>query len=270
MGTVAKTNKADSSHWYYTDGRSCYELPKKDGSGMKVPTLADARKLNLLPSVTTILKVLHKQALVEWLIEQACLAVLTSPRHDGEALDAFVYRVLHMEKVQDQESNAARDRGTELHAALELMFEGRGSEVSSDLIPWVEPAFKAVSALGPTIATERVVVGDGYAGKVDLVQSGLSSVWLWDWKTTKKVPDKAWSEHRLQLSAYAKAYSQISGSPINVGNVYISTIEQGKFSICEHDQWMQTYEIGFAPLVEHWKWATGYSPKPETHPNQID
>ena len=259
MGTVAKTNKSDSSsHWYYSDGRACYELPKKDGKGMKSTTLADARKLNLLPSVTTILRVLHKQALVEWLIEQACLAVLTSPRNEGEELDAFVYRILHTEKVQDQESNAARDRGTEMHAALEMMFEGRTAEVDQDMIPWVQPAYKAIVARGPTISTERVVVGNGYAGKVDLIQSGLDSVWLWDWKTTKKVPDKAWSEHRLQLSAYAKAYADTSISPVNVGNVYISTVEQGKFSICEHDVWPQTYEFGFAPLVEHWCWTTGY------------
>lgn len=267
MTTAAKTNGADSSHWYYTDGRPCYELPKKDGSGMKVPTLADARKLNLLPSVTTILKCLHKQALVEWMIEQACLAVLTSPRVDGEELDAFVYRILHSERVQDQESQAARDRGTQIHAALELMFQGRAAEVSSDLLPWVKPAFDAISTRGATVGVEKIVVGNGYAGKLDLLQRSTDGLWLWDWKTTKKLPDPAkggaWSEHRLQLAAYAQAVRSegaFFAEHIHAGNVYVSTIEQGKISICEHGEWLPAYVEGFNPLVQHWQWANRYYP----------
>ncbi len=270
MTTVANTRRdADSSHWYYTDGRPCYELPKKDGSGMKVPTLADARKLNLVPSVTSILRILHKQALVDWLIEQACLAVLTSPRQDGEELDKFVYRVLHTERVQDEESKAARDRGTEMHAGLESL--SLGEKISEDLMPWVFPAFQAVSMRGKPKAAEWIVVGDGYAGKVDLIQEQpeTGDIWLWDWKTAKKLPDPskggAWSEHRLQLAAYAQAWwlmgtgDQSQKGTIRTGNVYISTVEQGKFVICEHDpDWSSVYSRGFLPLVMHWQWANNY------------
>ena len=105
---------------------------------MKVPTLADARKLNLLPSVTTVLRILDKPALNEWKIEQGVLAVMTTPQLPGEEMDAFIHRVLHVEKVQDQEGKKARDRGTDIHAALESYFLGR--EVSDELRPWIEPA----------------------------------------------------------------------------------------------------------------------------------
>jgi len=226
---------------------------------MKVPTLADARKLNLLPSVTTILKVLHKQALVEWMCEQTALAVLTTPRLPSEADDAFVYRVLHTEKQQDQESQLARDRGTEIHAALEAMFVG--APVAPDLLPWVEPVYQAVSKRGELMAVEKCVVGQGYAGKLDLELKASDGVhWLFDYKTTKKLPPKAaWSDHCLQLSAYRDAL--VCDTDIRCANVYISTIEPGQFVIHEHQNEAATFEQGFLPLLQHWQWAQGYVPE---------
>jgi hypothetical protein len=264
MTTNAKPTTTDSSHWYYRDGRPCYELPKKDGSGMKVPTLADARKLDLLPSVTTILKVLHKPALQDWLIEQAVLAVLTSPRLPGEADDAFCYRVLHTERVQDQEGARARDLGTDLHNALELLMLDKGTEVAPDLLPWVQPAFQELSAKGKVIACESCVVGNGYAGRVDLIQREPHGIWyLWDYKTTRKLPDKgAWPEHKLQLAAYARAVAdaqELSPDQVITGNVYISTQEQGKYCIWEHGDWQDTYANGFAPLLHYWQFAANYT-----------
>lgn len=270
MTTAANVKKADSSHWYYTDGTPCYELPKKDGSGMKVPTLADARKLNLLPSVTTILQILHKQALVEWLIEQAVLAVMTTPRNAGEPDDAFIERVLRTERVQDQESQRARDIGKEIHDAMECYFQIRTYDPS--LQQWFLPAAQAIEKLGKVFATERCLVGDGYAGKTDLVLEAPDCWWVWDYKTTKKLPDPnkggAWKEHVLQAAAYARALVKLleqdghdTTKPIKTGNLYISTVEPGKFSLCIHqDDWMVTYANGFRPLVEHWQWDRGYEP----------
>jgi hypothetical protein len=257
--TAARTYTPDSSHWYTVTGEPCYELPKKDGKGTKVPTLADARKLNLLPSVTTILKVLDKPALNDWRVEQGVLAVLTTPRLPGESDDVFVHRVLHVEEVQNQESRTARDRGTEIHAALEDYFSGR--DVSPDLKPWIEPAAKAVLNYGERVTSEKLLVGDGYAGKTDLVQEGQSVWWIWDFKTTKSLPTKgAWLEHRLQLAAYAAALSKsMPGAIIRTANLYLSTIERGGFVICEHEpDWTTTYLGGFVPLVNYWCWAHNY------------
>lgn len=265
MSTIANVRTPESAHWYQQDGTPCYELPKKDGSGMKTPTLADARKLNLLPSVTTILRILHKQALVEWLCEQAALAVLTTPKQDGEALDAFVERVLHTERQQDQEAQIARDRGTEIHNAIDAVING--AEVDSDLLPWIQPSLDALRTYGKPHATEAPVVGKGYAGRTDAVIEAPDAWWIWDWKTTKKLPDPkkggAWSEHRLQLAAYAAAWQpKLNGKPIRTANLYISTVDCGKFVVCEHaPEWQATFEGGFKPLVMHWQWSTGYAPK---------
>lgn len=259
MTTIAKPTTTESSHWYYPDGRPCYEVPYADPrKGNRPTTLADARKLGLLPSVTTLLQCLHKEALVSWRIEQSCLAVLTSPRKEGEELDAFVERVLHTERVQDEESRIARDRGTEIHAALEAAFLDQG--ISPEMLEWLGPAFKDLNARGKTIGTEIILVGDGYAGKTDLVQLIDGHVWIWDFKTTRRLPRTAWPEHVLQLSAYAAAMAlKDDNAFIHTGNVYISTAQAGEFCVCEHEvPWVEPYEQGFVPLVKLWQFLNNY------------
>lgn len=264
--TAARPNPIKSGHWYTPAGEAAYEIAKKDGTGMRKTTLADARKLNLLPSVTTILNILHKQALVNWMVEQAALAIVTTPRLKDEKDDAFVYRVLHVEEQQEQEAKIARDKGVLIHDALEAYFLGQ--PVADDILPYIEPAFKAIWAAGEMASTELILVGDGYAGKTDLLQD-CGQFWkLSDYKATKNLPDKgAWTEHRLQLAAYAQAFKEkliLAGEPakpIKVSNFYISTIEPGKFVEWDHGAWEDTYLYGFAPLVIHWQWANNHVPK---------
>lgn len=235
-----------------------YTIIAKSTGNPRPTTLADARKLNLLPSVTTILKILHKQGLVDWLIEQACLAVLTTPKPAEEPLDAFVQRVLHEERVQDQEAAAARELGTDMHNGLEALFNGE--QIEDDLRPWIEPAYQHVKAMCPvTLGVEKIVCGNGYAGKIDFIGNGEDTTWIIDFKTTKKLPEKgSWSEHRLQLAAYAMAHQCIGAK--RTGNLYISTVDCGKFVFHDNGDWLSDYECGFAPLVQHWQWATGYRP----------
>lgn len=239
-----------------------YEVEAKNGT-MRPTTLRDARKLNLLPSVTTILKVLHKQGLVDWMIEQAVLAALTTPMHDGEELDAFVHRVLHTDRVQDQESQKARDRGTEIHNGIETILSG--GIVSDDLLPWVKPVTDCLTEeFDEVLCVERILVGDGYAGRTDaiLVQNGVA--WVLDFKTTKKLASKAWDDHVCQLSAYADAYCQqdsVDPRLVRTANIYISTVEQGEFLVAPHDpEWWNVYSNAFHPLVKYWQWMNNYRP----------
>jgi hypothetical protein len=260
MSTVANAPKAESGHWYKKDGTPCYTVIAK-GSGLPRPTtLADARKLNLLPSVTGILRILHKEALVTWLCEQTALAVLTTPRLENEADDAFVHRVLHVERHQDQESQKARELGTDIHNAMEMALNGQ--QIDEALAPWVRPAIDALKPYGAVVATEKVLVGNGYAGKTDLITETPECFWIWDFKSAKKLPKtEAWSEHLLQASAYAMCWlGNTNGKPVRTGNLYISTVDCGSFKVCEHEEWKEAYMTGFKPLVEHWCWSNSYKP----------
>jgi len=266
--TAARPIARKSFHWYTPAGEAAYEQPKKDGKGMTQTTVVHARKLNLLPSVTTILTLLHKEALVNWKIEQACLAIITSARLPDEKEDDFIYRVLHTEQQQDEEARIARDKGTLIHDAMEAYFQGQ--PVADDILPFIEPAFKHIWAQGEMVSTELIIVGEGYAGMIDLLQD-CGQFWkLSDYKATKNLPEKApWPEHRLQLAAYAQAFKEkliLAGEPIKpikAAIVYISTVEPGKFVEHEHGDWENVYAYGFAPLVIHWQWANNHVPKQE-------
>src|SRR5208337_4864623 len=126
----------NSSHWYTRNGEACYEVFYSDPKrGKRSTTLADARKLSLLPSVTTITKVLAAPALVEWLRQTAAIAAVTTPRNPGEELDAFVARALAVDA--ESISDAARDLGTAIHDAIEKAMSGQG--FPDELMKFVGP-----------------------------------------------------------------------------------------------------------------------------------
>ena len=57
------------SHYYYKDGSHAYQVEKKNGKIDK-PNIADARRLKLIPSVTTVLGILAAPELERWKINQ--------------------------------------------------------------------------------------------------------------------------------------------------------------------------------------------------------
>jgi len=77
----------DAAHWYQRDGRPLHTVLSAKGEP-RPTTLRDARKLNLLPSVTNILGIIAKPELTAWLQEQAVMAALTLPRLPGETESA--------------------------------------------------------------------------------------------------------------------------------------------------------------------------------------
>ena len=233
-------------------------MPKKSGKGMKRPTITDARERGLLPSVTTIIKVLNKPGLEVWLREQACLAVLTTPRKEGEPLDEFVHRVLHEEKVQEQEAEAAADKGTAIHDAIANALAEKPFE--PEWIPYVQAVLPIVKSLGRLCYTEKVLVGDGYAGRVDLVQETDRHIMVLDFKTTKKLPSEAYAEHRMQVAAYCHALGNTESKHVIGGLLYISTLEPGMTTLSLLDDWQKDYEQGFKRALGLWAYMNDYQP----------
>lgn len=267
MTTNARVQQSNGAHFYLQDGSPLFEVPYSDPKkGMRKATLADARKVGAMPSVTTILRCLDKPQLTAWLIEQACLSVLTAPKLPGETLDAFVERVLHQEEQQHAEAEKARELGTSLHDALEAWFTGQ--EVPEDLRPWIEPAARDIGARGQFVTAEKVLVYRPlYGGRSDLIQEKPECWIIWDWKSTKKLPKEAWTEHVLQGAAYAAAFHSMlapsgKSKPIVTANCYISTTEQGKYFICQHDpDWQKVFNTGFRPLLQVWAYLNRYYPQ---------
>lgn len=257
--TNVNVRRIESSHWYYPSGEPCYELSKKSGNGTKQPTLADARELGLIPGVTTILKILHKPALQDWLIAQAVKAVMDTPRLEGESNDAFVERVLVKDRVQDKEAATAADLGTEIHAAIEDAIQGK--RYPKKLAPYVVPVMDRLAQMGQVVKSEFIVVGNGYAGRADALLDNGSILCLPDFKTTRTMPKKqSWTEHRLQTAFYAATLGNVADRHIITGNIYISTVNPGEVTVCLQEEWQVTYEKGCKPLLDLWQYVNNYKP----------
>ena len=265
--TAARVQSSESAHWYTQTGEPAYEQPSADGKRMVKTTLAHARKLSLLPSVTTVLQELSKPQLTSWLIEQAVLAAITTPRKDGETDDAFIHRVLQVEKQQDAERDAAAAFGTNTHAALESALNaklgGKEPRLSDDLDPRIRLCVEAVLKLpllqGRVVATESCVTGPGYAGKYDLAVEHETEIVICDFKTTKKIPEESYWEHKMQLAGYANAFGNTGSKRVTTANIYISTREPGLVKVCKNEEWAKAFEA-FFHIVKYWQIAKNYFP----------
>src|SRR5690348_5494109 len=81
----------EGGHWYDRAGNMVETVTGANGQQVK-PDLRHARKLGLLPGVTSVIKVQAAPGLVNWLVDQALMAALTLPRIEGESLDDFKAR----------------------------------------------------------------------------------------------------------------------------------------------------------------------------------
>ena len=198
-------NKSESGHWYTESGEPAYTVERADGKGRRNTTLRDAKKLGLLPSVTTILNVASKPGLQTWLQNQAILAALTLPRKENESEEDYLARVVNDSKAQGRE---AADRGTYIHGVLESFFEGILLESVPEYCRNAENALKASFGNRLWLCEQAASHELGFAGKVDLHAKGdkvkgVPPVVV-DFKT-KEVPlEKVvpYEDHIMQIAAY--------------------------------------------------------------------
>jgi hypothetical protein len=252
-----------SNHWYSQDGKPCYETPYKDpAKGMRSTTLADARKLNLLPSVTTITKVLAAPSLIEWLRREAAIAVATTPRRPDEPLDDFVERCLSVDA--EDTADKAKQLGSDIHDAIEKVLSGKMHFVDEPFnLNFLQPACTVVAKAGHVTAAEKILVGDGYAGKTDCIAENDEAITVFDFKTTgaKVLPKKSYFEHLMQTAAYAKTLRNVGNKQIRTANIYISTTRPGEISVCTQDDWDKSFRA-FELCKELWQIQNNYHPTP--------
>lgn len=257
------SSKTKSAHWYTREGASCHTQLTADGSRERATTLKDARKLNLVPSVTSILSTLDKPALMDWKLNQALTAADANKRQEGETLEYWIGRI--KDTAHDQVVEAA-DKGSEIHKALEECTAG--APVPSDLEPFVRPFLNwlAEKGLRQTGREVRIVNGKyGYAGTTDCLfsygQAGKGSI---DYKTKKTKPGQAvdsYPEHKMQLAAYAAAhYGEEALGDVLAANVFISTTEPGRMEVVKAGD-LRPWFSAFCCLCEVWRLLKGYDPR---------
>ncbi|MBA4282217.1 hypothetical protein [Ralstonia sp.] len=247
----------ESSHWYDRAGAPAYEV-RGAGGFPRPTTLRDARKLALVPSVTTVLSVIAKPQLTAWQVRQGILAALTLPRVEGETEDAYLGRIKH---DGEQQVRDAAEEGNRIHDAIECAFKGRTYPAAYR--PHVEAAQRALAEAFPDvtdwIAEASFAHVSGYGGKVDLHSPSTGIVVDWKGKDGSLDDGKklAYDQH-WQLAAYQDGLLL----PRNVcANGFVSRTHPGKVVL--HTWTREEIEQGsdvFHRALALWKAMKGFDP----------
>lgn len=192
----------------------------KQDNLISVPELHGAK----LPRVTSLIKLLEKEAVTKWKIE------MTARYFKDKLLDLIKIGFISFEQIQkmdtdeiyqkalnysDEKAAAAANLGTRTHEAIEKFLraeDGEEIEIDED----IQKPFNAFmrwwnkAKVDPIILEERVYSLDngGFVGKIDLAAFlgiGLEkSLYVIDFKTSKAIYD----DMVLQIAAYFFAFKQ--------------------------------------------------------------
>lgn len=227
----------ESGHWYDREGNAVYEIRGANGK-MRSPHLGDARKLGLLPGVSSILRCAAAPGLERWKQQQVLLAALTLPRIENEPEEKWLDRILDDSK---QQGIKAAEKGTAIHAAIQRHYEGRPFEARWDahvagVVDEVESRFGKQPWASESSFASRL----GYGGKID----AWSDEVLLDFKTKEFGRDArgridkelVWDDHLIQMAGYLAGISGKNGAEgrlLRVANVFVSRDTPGLVHIHE-------------------------------------
>jgi hypothetical protein len=253
---------AESLHWYAQDGSPAYEVEAVKG-GKRPTTLRDARKLGLVPSVTSIIRAAAAPGLERWKQEQVLLAALTLPKKPDEPELEYIARIIRDSQEQGKKAAA---RGTAIHAAIQGHYEGQPPD--EQYWPHVKAAQMEISlrygAVCEWIPEASFAHPLGFGGKCDLHAKIAEQVVI-DFKTKEFKADdelKAWDEHAMQLAAYRVGLGiQSARGAI----VYVSSTVPGLVRVVEINA--AALDAGwemFSSLLRYWQAKTGYRSAFET------
>lgn len=265
MAILVENKNMGGGHWYKPDGTPLHQVPKADGKGMRDTTLADAKKLKLLPSVTGITDIIAKPALMNWKASQVAAAAFENPPNGEESIEYFIERVVN---ASHQQVAGAADLGSKVHDALEKLLMDGPEAISEDMWPYVEPVVawkKATRITYDKIENVLVNIDHGYAGRCDVLgHDSCGCPVVIDYKTRKTKPKQAckpYDTQGMQLAAYAVAhYGEDKLPQVKAFNVYISTTEVGRVEGYQHESLVPHWEA-FKSACVLWRHIKGYDPR---------
>lgn len=235
MSLIA-SHTAESGHWYDRNGAPAYTIVGANGKA-RPTTLRDARKFDLVPSVTTILKVAAQPGLDRWRQEQVLLAALTLPKIDAESDDEYIARILDDSK---DAARSAADAGTDIHASIEAFYRGEVRDRHQEHVQGVIKELDAHFSHQAWVAERSFSHESGFGGKIDLhAPSIVVDVKTKEFTDPSKV--QGYDEHLMQLAAYRVGLGMTDA---RCANLFVSRSVPG---LCVIREWTQ------AELDTGWK-----------------
>lgn len=256
---------SESAHYYDSSGRACYSVKAKAGHD-RPTTLADARKLNLFPSVTTIIACAAKPGLDRWKQSQLLLSAMTLPRGDLSEQD-WMDAVL---KDSQEQARKAAEIGTATHAAIERSYKSGLLPVDDDNMMSI--VLNVKMALLDAFGEQNWVAENsftsvvfGYGCKLDLMSRDGDGV-IVDFKGVETISEEqikkptllGYEENCMQLAAQQVA----AGYPeARCANVFFSRSQPGVVAIREWDQaeLSRAWQM-FRSLLNYWQCKNKYFP----------
>lgn len=184
-------------HWYTVDRKPMHTIVGQNGKERDT-NLKDAKKLNLLPSVTSILDVVGSKSLEDYKLRQALFYARMCPGGMSER-----DQIKFVREAMDGDLSATAEQGSELHNDFESWAFGKPSV---DGKTWSELSHKL--QIKEFLANE-VALGDislGYGGTCDMVFIDTNNdIVIADLKTKKEPTHNGFfssDSHPLQLGAY--------------------------------------------------------------------
>lgn len=268
---ILTSPKMGAGHWYHADGRPQHTVENKKGDDVRATTLADARKLHLFPSVTSVLSIFSKPQLETWKMRQVAVAARSSDADarwaattdDQESKNSYADQVI---AASQQQVVDAADLGSKIHACLELAL--KGEEWNQELAVYVQPVLDWWQQVGiRPEALEKVLVNTevGFAGCVDvLFRYGKNGKGILDYKTRKTKPGEkvtAYDGQDMQLAAYAGTYwGEEALKDVLAANIFISTTEPGRFEVVKHTNMPEAWQA-FKAACALWQFQKKYDPR---------
>jgi hypothetical protein len=213
----------------------------QEGAGMR-----EARKLDLVPSVTTILEIINKEYLNKWKIDRHLSIAAYNHDIDMYTGDFESYKIAI--KNEFKSNTTAVDFGNKIHNDLENIVNFyKNNEYSILMLPKIDSVGRESLILGHDLVkeifvgivalkangfnTEIQITGSGYSGTIDLMIETKERVFIFDYKTQNKELEKMckYKEWIMQLAAYAKAVQRNIKKPVSVYNIIINRNYEYKF-----------------------------------------
>ena len=245
-------------------------------------TIADARIMGLLPSVSGITKMMANPGLDRWkqdITIEAALSLAIQLSDVGMDADNL-YAAIRAES--NKVAGEAANLGVKIHAAIESalsheQWENQTVELADgkqvELKELVDPALAKLEELGVKIVeTEKVVtsLSHGYAGQMDVSYVNGDVAGVLDFKSTKTKPTKKIDVRQgqsMQIAAYHHACWSSKDKPHfqpnHQGiNLYISTTEIGRIDVVKYDaaELAKQWE-GFLACLTLWRLQNNYDPR---------
>lgn len=227
---IVKDHTSEAGHWYTRDGEPMYTIMGKTTGRLRNTTLKDARELNLIPSVTTLLNTLAKPNLEKWKMENMLLAALTLPRMETESEAVYLQRIIQDSK---QTGRDAADKGTEIHAAIQAFYEGKTSSRYPRHVQACKNALESHFGALDWISERSFGHELGFGGKCDLYSpSGIVvDIKSKEFDDVSKVT--TYEEMGMQLAAYRVGLGLPSA---RCANVFVSRTNPDLAVVIEWDQ----------------------------------